>query len=200
MSKGKKGLLFTISGPSGVGKGTIIKKLKEDYPGFVFPVSCTTREKRPREKEGDVYNFISKKKFKDWIKEKKFLEYAIVHEDNYYGTLKKPIMDALDKRKIVIREVDIQGAHSIMKVMPDENLISIFIRAESAEKLIGRIYKRGKLPAEEMERRMESAEREMADVENFDYVVWNYEGRVAECIKEVEEIVQKEAKAAGIKV
>lgn len=197
---GKKGLLFTISGPSGVGKGTIIKKLKEDYPQFIFPVSCTTREKRPREKEGEVYNFISKKEFKDWIKKGKFLEYAIVHEDNYYGTLKKPIMDALDERKIVIREVDIQGAHSIMKVVPDEHLISIFIRAESAEKLVGRIFKRGKLPEEELERRMESAEREMADVKNYDYVVWNYEGQVAECIKEVEEIIEKEAQAVGLKV
>ena len=200
MSKGKKGLLFTISGPSGVGKGTIIKQLRKDYPQFVFPVSCTTRAKRPKEKDGEVYNFISKEEFRDGIKRGRFLEYALVHEENYYGTLKKTIMDALDSGKTVMREVDIQGAHSIMKVVPKKNLVSIFIRAESAEKLVSRIFKRGKLPADEIERRMESAEREMADVKNYDYVVWNYEGRVADCIKEVKNIIENEVKKAGLRI
>ncbi|MFC1748810.1 guanylate kinase [Pseudomonadota bacterium] len=196
----KKGLLLTISGPSGVGKGTIIRKLKKKYPDFVFPVSSTTREKREKEVEGEVYNFISKKEFEEGIEKGDFLEYAQVHEQDYYGTPRKPIMDALEAGEVVIREVDIQGAHSIMKEVPDENLVSIFIRAESAEKLIGRIFKRGKLPEEEMERRMESMEREMADIESFDYVVWNYEGQLADCMKEVEDIVEKETKEADLKI
>ena len=134
-----KGLLVLIAGPSGVGKGTVISGLKKDYPEYVYPISGTTREIRPGEKAGDVYHFITKKKFEDGIKNGEFLEYAHVHETDYYGTLKKPIFDALKKGLVVVRELDVQGFHAVKKQIPAKNLLTIFLKAKSKEDLVRRI-------------------------------------------------------------
>ena len=85
------GKLFIVSGPSGVGKGSLIAQLKKLFPEFVFPISHTTRPMRPGENEGEVYHFISKEEFERGIEAGEFLEYAYIHQSNYYGTLKKPI-------------------------------------------------------------------------------------------------------------
>lgn len=193
------GLLVIISGPSGVGKGTVIRFLRERYKDFIFPISCTTREKRPGEKDGVTYHYISKKEFEKGIKEGDFLEWAMVHQTNYYGTPKKPIVDALKKGKVVLREVDVQGARSIQKIVPAKNLVTIFIKAESKKKLLDRIAKRGELPEEEVKRRMESARKEIDTADEFDYQVWNYENRVEDCVADVVEILEKEMKKAGLK-
>ncbi|MFO0781101.1 MAG: guanylate kinase [Candidatus Gracilibacteria bacterium] len=195
-----KGLLFIISGPSGVGKGTVIRALKERYPQFVFPISHTTRSIRPGEKDGEVYHFITQEKFRSEIEKGNFLEWAQVHKKDYYGTLKKPIMDALEAGRVIIREVDVQGFHSIRKVVPAENLVTIFLKAESPEKLLERIAKRGKLPEEELQRRMESAQREMDDADLFDYQVWSLENRIPQCISDVEKVVFDHMQKAGLKV
>lgn len=189
-----KGKLFVISGPSGVGKGTVIKALKKKFPDFLYPISSTTRNKRPDEKEGEVYHFITKKDFLKGIVKKDFLEWAEVHQSNYYGTLKKPIIDALAEGKTVIREVDVQGFHSIKKIIPSKNLVSIFLKAENTEKLLERIHKRGTLPPEEMRNRMESAKKELSEADIFDYQVWSLEGKIPECVNEISEIINKETK------
>ncbi len=194
------GLLFIISGPSGVGKGTVIRALKEKYPQFVFPLSHTTRAIRPGEKDGETYHFISVERFEDEIHKGNFLEWAKVHQKDYYGTLKKPIMDALEAGKIVIREVDVQGFHSIRNVVPKENLVTIFLKAESPQKLLDRIAKRGKLPEEEIQRRMESAQHEMKDADLFDYQVWSLENRIPKCVGDVEKIILEHIAKAGLKV
>ncbi len=193
------GLLIIISGPSGVGKGTVIKILKEKYPDFIFPISCTTREMRPGEKDGVTYHYISKEEFERDIDDGNFLEWAQVHKTNYYGTPKKPILKALEEGRVLMREVDVQGAHSIQKIIPDKNLVTIFIKAENEEKLLDRIAKRGELPEDEVKRRMESAKREIDMAEKFDYQVWNYENRVQDCVDEVVKIIEKEMKKAGLK-
>jgi len=192
--------LFIISGPSGVGKGTVIRLLKAKYPQFVFPISHTTRAMRPGEKDGEVYHFTSPSIFECGIDNGDFLEWAEVHWANYYGTLKKPIIDALNEGKVVIREVDVQGFHSIRKVIPAENLVTIFLKAESPEKLLERIAKRGKLPEEELLRRMESAKREMADAHLFDYQVWSLEGQIPQLVLDVEKIILDHIQKAGLKV
>lgn len=192
MSNRLKGILVIVSGPSGVGKGTVIRALKKDYPQFEYPISHTTREIRPGEKDGEVYHFITRDEFERGIADGEFLEWANVHGLNYYGTLREPIMKALKEGKVVVREVDVQGAQSIQKVIPEENLVTIFIKAESKEKLLGRISNRGELPKEEILRRMESAEREMELAGEFDYQVWNYEGRVEECVSDVKVIIERE--------
>ncbi len=186
-----KGTLFIISGPSGVGKGTIIRELKKKFPDFIYPISHTTREMRPGEKEGEVYHFITKSAFEEAIEHGEFLEWAKIHQSNYYGTLKEPIIAALEQGKNVIREVDVQGFHSIKKVIPPSHLVTIFITAESAEELIKRITKRGSLPQDEIDRRMESAKKELSEAYLFDYKVSNKENNIEECLQEIVKIIKK---------
>lgn len=200
MSKTVKGKLIIISGPSGVGKGTVIAELKRMYPQFVFPISHTTREIRPGEKDGETYHFITVERFKEGIEKGEFLEWAQVHQQNYYGTLKKPIMDALEEGKIVVREVDVQGFHSIKAVIPAEHLETIFIKAEDKDKLLARIAKRGKLPEDELKRRMESVEREMRDAHLFDHQVWSIDNQVDKCVADVVKIIKDSAEKAGLKI
>lgn len=188
------GKLFIIAGPSGVGKGTVISHLKELYPEWEYPISATTREPRPKEEDGVVYHFISKDEFERMIEDDELLEYAIVHQEEYYGTIKAPIIEALKQGKVIIREVDMQGLESIQKVLPGENLVSIFLTVPDKQDLIDRILKRGKLPEEEIKRRMESAEREFEKGgEICDYQVPSLHNQVSKCVSEVEKIILDEA-------
>ena len=190
-----KGKLFLIVGPSGVGKGTIISLIREKYPDFDYPISATTREIRLGEVDGETYHFIDKEKFEKMLEDGELLEHAIVHGEEYYGTLKKPIMEAIEAGHIVIREVDMQGCESIQEVLPAENLVSIFLTVPDEKDLISRILKRGKLPEEEIKRRMESAEKEFVKGgEVCDYQVPSLNNKIDECFANVEAIILEEAK------
>ena len=189
------GKLFLIVGPSGSGKGTVIKMLQKKFGGFVYPISYTTREPREREKDGESYHFITKEKFKQMIDEDDFLEYAIVHSNNYYGTAKKEIVDALKGGAVVVREVDIQGFHSIRKIIPKESLVSIFMKVPSLNDLKGRILMRGEISAEELQRRLDSAAKELAQSGDCDYQVHNEWGKIKSCVSDVEQIILEEIKA-----
>ncbi len=189
-----KGKLFLIVGPSGSGKGTIIDELKKKYKGFLYPVSYTTRTPREGEEAGEVYHFVSKEKFETMIKNGDFLEYAVVHSDNYYGTSKKDIMEPLEQGGVVIREVDIQGFHSIQKLVPAEHLVSIFMKVSDLEDLKQRILRRSELSEDELQKRMESAEKELTQSDECDYEVENVWGEVADCLSLVEKIVLDEIK------
>ena len=184
-----KGKIILIVGPSGSGKGSVIAELKKRYPDWVYPISYTTRKKRPKEIDGEIYHFISKEEFKKGIKEGKFLEYAQVHSDHYYGTIKKEIINALEEGKVVVREIDIQGFESIREIVPAENLLSIFLMVESLDDLLVRISKRGKLPEEEIKRRMASAKREIDRSDECDYILPTITGQIVECADEVEDII-----------
>jgi len=190
--KNLRGKLILISGPSGVGKGTVIRELKKKYPEFVYPISSTTRAMRPGEKNGEVYHFITKKRFEEGIKNGEFLEWACVHGVNYYGTEKKQIMDAIEEGKFVLREVDVQGVLSIKKVLPKDHLVTIFLKAKSKKDLLERIAHRGELPPDELKRRMKSAEREMDMSDEFDHVVWSLQNQIPKCVRDVEEIIKRE--------
>jgi len=185
-----KGKLVLIVGPSGSGKGTIIKNLRDRHADFIYPVSYTTRAIRPGEVDGLVYNFISKDEFEKGIESGRFLEYAIVHGVDYYGTARDEIIGALDAGKVVVREVDIQGFHSIRDVIPAENLISIFIEAGELDELRKRIAKRGKLSDEEVERRMQSAIKEIEQADECDYRIVNEYGKVEEAVDQVENFIK----------
>lgn len=188
------GKLFLIVGPSGSGKGTVIERIKGKYPGFVYPVSYTTREMRHGEKDGGSYHYVSKEEFERMIKEGEFLEHAVVHSDNYYGTSKKDILQPLERGAGVIREVDIQGFNSIRNLVPKENLVSIFMKVSDMEDLKGRILRRGKISDEELEKRLDSAKKEMAQAGECDYQVENKWGEIENCVANVERIILAEVK------
>lgn len=184
-----KGHLVLIVGPSGSGKGSVISELKKRHPDWMYPVSYTTRVRRPTEADHEVYHFISRDEFERGIKKGDFLEYAIVHSNNYYGTGKDEILNALLAGKVIVREVDIQGFRSISEQIPKKNLTSIFLMVNSLDDLIARILKRGKLPEEEIERRMQSAQREIAGRDLCDAVVPSVTGKITECTNEVERLI-----------
>ncbi|MBP9771116.1 guanylate kinase [Candidatus Gracilibacteria bacterium] len=194
MTEKLTGKLFLIVGPSGSGKGTVIKMLQSKFKGFVYPISYTTREPREREKDGESYHFITKEKFKQMIAEDDFLEYAVVHSDNYYGTAKTEIMNALRQGAVVIREVDIQGFHSIRKMIPKESLVSIFMKVPNLNDLKGRIEMRGAIEPEELQRRLDSAAKELAQAGDCDYQVHNEWGKMKACVSDVEGIILEEIK------
>lgn len=186
------GKLFLIVGPSGSGKGTVIGMLKEKYPNFVYPVSYTTREPRKGEKDGQSYHYISKAEFEGGITNGRFLEWAQVHKDNYYGTDKATIVDALGAGKVIIREIDIQGFKSIKEQLPSENLVSIFLEVTDLNDLRSRILGRSKLPAEEVTRRMESAMKEINESHLCDYKIQSIHGEVQKCFDDVEQVILDE--------
>lgn len=191
-SNRKGGKIFLILGPSGTGKGTVIRALRERHPDFVFTLSCTTREPRPNERDGEAYHFVSKEEFARHREARDFLEWAVVHEDNYYGTLKQPILDALADGKVVIREVDIQGVLSIKKLLPAEQTVAIFLTTPSWDNLRARIMRRHAESEEELRQRHESFKKEMEWEKKCDYTVVSEEGKIEEMITEVEGIIEKE--------
>lgn len=186
------GKLFLILGPSGSGKGTVINHLRKEFPDAIFPLSCTTRSARPGEKDGQVYHFLTKEEFQKKISAGDFLEWAVVHHDNYYGTLKQPILDALMQRKTVIREVDMQGVKSIQKLLPSSQVSAIFITAPSWENLKKRILGRSVIPEEELKQREESFKKEMEFSRECDFVVMSEEGEIEEFCGQVTSIIRGE--------
>ncbi len=186
------GKLILIVGPSGSGKGTVIGRLKSKYAGFVYPVSFTTREMRLRERDGEVYKFVSREEFERMIAAGELLEYATVHSDNYYGTAKAEIMNGLESGAMVLREVDIQGFHSIREVVPAENLVSIFMKVSDLEDLKQRILRRGQISDDELAKRLNSAKMELDLASECDYQVENKWGDVEGCLSEVEKIILAE--------
>lgn len=192
MNENFKGKLFLIVGPSGSGKGTVIAELKKVFKDFVYPISYTTRKIREGEKPDDVYHFIARESFEKMIKNDEFLEYAIVHSNEYYGTPKKDIVEPLKEGKIVVREVDIQGFYSIKEIVSKEHLVSIFMKVSDLEDLKKRILRRGKMSDEELQRRMNSAIKEMEKASECDYQVENKWGAIDECVDEVEKIILNE--------
>jgi len=163
-------MIIIISGPSGVGKTTIVKRLLRKRDDIFYSISVTTREKRKQEKDKLDYHFVSTKKFKEWISQGKFLEYAEVY-GNLYGTLKEPIETALTKGKIVLMDLDTKGSLSIKKIYKD-NAILIFL-ISSVETLFRRLQERGIDNEINVEERITSAKQEMRNGLYYDYIIIN---------------------------
>lgn len=180
------GRLILILGPSGSGKGTVLKALRERHPEFVFPLSCTTREPRPGERDGEVYHFVSKEDFQERMARGEFLEWAVVHGENYYGTLKNEIVDPLRAGKTVIREVDVQGLRSITELIPAEHLKSIFLTVDGWDTLQRRILKRAATTEDDLRHRHESFMKEMEWAKECSVTIVSVEGEIEQLINETE--------------
>lgn len=165
-----KGGVFIISGPSGSGKDTLLKKLFEKCPELKFSISSITRGMREGEVEGEKYNFISREKFESMIKEDKLLEYN-VYVNNYYGTPREPVEKAVNENKDIFIEVDVNGAASIRQKLPEA--ISIFVMPPSFEELKRRLSGRGTESEEVINLRMAESLGEIKRAVEYDYIVVN---------------------------
>lgn len=188
------GKLFLLIGPSGVGKGTLIEELKKRHSNWVFPISVTTRKKRPGEINGKTYYFFTKKQFEKAKENGEFLEYALVHNKEFYGLLAETVFTALKKGKIIFREIDIQGFESIQKKIFKNNLVSIFLLPPNLEVLKERIKSRSPLSDEEVKRRLESANNEIKKSKKCNHKVQTEDGEIEKAVLEIEKIIKQEMK------
>lgn len=183
----KKGFLLVISGPSGVGKGTVLHDLMNTQKNLVYSVSVTTRKQRSGEIEGVSYFFKTHEEFEKMIEEDKFLEYAKVH-DNYYGTPKEFVEEKINEGKIVILEIDVQGALNVKKNI--DNGVYIFLAPPSLSELKNRIVNRGTETESDINLRMSNAKKELSYIKNYDYLVVN--DHLNSAINLVNEIINAE--------
>ncbi|WP_027340741.1 guanylate kinase [Halonatronum saccharophilum] len=171
-SKNNKGNLIVLSGPSAVGKGTVLRSLLQDYNDISYSVSATTRKPREGEVDGIDYFFMSKDKFKNLVDDGEFIEWAKVH-NNYYGTPKNYVKETLAKGKDVILEIDIQGAKQVRDNFSGG--VFVFLAPPSLEDLKDRITKRGTESDSVIDLRMENATKELEEAKNYDYLIVNDE-------------------------
>ena len=179
----KKGLLIVVSGFSGAGKGTVVKKLVEDY-GYSLSVSATTRQPREGEVDGKDYYFKTVDEFRSLIDYNGFIEWA-QYVDNYYGTPRKFVEEEMNAGRDVILEIEVQGAMNIKKQYKDAVLI--FITAPSAEVLRDRLKGRGPESEEDIAKRLKRASEESEDMDFYEYIVVNDE--LDTCVQKVNSVI-----------
>ena len=183
----KEGILYIISAPSGTGKSTVCKILKERLQGLKISTSHTTRSPRPTEKDGIDYFFISKDEFQKKIEQNAFLEWAKVHS-NFYGTAKETIETLKKFGNDILLELDVQGVNFLKKV--DFEAIFIFILPPSFEELKNRLTKRSTESPEKIEARIEVGKNEIRHYQLYDYIVTNHE--IEETVEAVLSIMRAE--------
>jgi guanylate kinase len=170
-SQASKGMIVVISGPSGVGKGTICKKLVKHLDYACLSVSVTTRPRTPKEIDGKDYWFVSKDEFQRRIEKGLLLEHAEVF-GNFYGTPKDKVDEAIAAGKVVILEIDVQGGKQIKKLYPDT--VMVFILAPTPKELAGRLHGRGRDDEETAQRRLDQASAEVAAAwQDYNHMVIN---------------------------
>lgn len=183
----QRGMLIILSGPSGSGKGTIIKELLQREPDTVLSISATTRAPRPGELDNVHYFFRTREQFERLIAEGALLEYA-EYNGNYYGTPEEPIKRWLAQGKNVILEIEVQGAEKVMDHRSD--LVSLFITIPSMQELERRLRERGTEAEDKIRGRMEVAKRELARAFRYDYVVLN--DQVNHAVERIQTIIHAE--------
>ncbi len=187
MPQNEENILLILSSPSGVGKTTLTKKIQQKYQNFKISVSHTTRIPRENEVDGVDYNFVTKKKFEDLIKENKFYEYAKIFQ-NYYGTLKSNV-DNIIKKNDILFDIDWQGTKQLSK-FKNLNLVKIYLTTENKKELKQRLIKRNQNSPEEVEKRFNSFEEDIKHWNDYDYIIINKNLEV--CFKQIEKIIKSE--------
>jgi guanylate kinase len=165
------GSILVLSGPSGAGKSTIISEASEDIGDYYFSISTTTRSPREGEVDGKDYHFVDRVAFEDGIKAGDFLEYAEVH-NNYYGTSLKPVREALDARRLVIFDIDIQG-HRLIRAKLGDITTSAFITPPTLTELERRLRLRSTDDEDIINNRLENAKKEILAVGEYDFAIIN---------------------------
>ena len=182
-------LLIVVSGPSGVGKDSVVQRMKERGMLFHFVVTANTRPRREDEVHGKDYFFVSKEEFARMIEEDELIEYASVYSD-YKGIPKQQVREALASGKDVIMRLDVQGAETVRKLVPEALLI--FLTTESEDELVERLKARKTESDEELALRIATARKELKRVEAFDYVVINHDSKLNETVDTVGAIIDAE--------
>lgn len=180
----KKGSLIVISGFSGVGKGTIVKRLVSDY-GYNLSISATTRAPREGEADGREYHFMERSQFENLIDYGGFIEWT-QYVENYYGTPKKYVQESIAQGRDIILEIEVMGAMNVKEQFPDALLI--FISAPSIAELRKRLSERGTESEETILKRLRKATEEAEDMDKYDYVIVNDD--LEECIKTVDSVIK----------
>jgi guanylate kinase len=178
--------LILVTAPSGAGKTSIVKYLMTKFPQLAFSVSATTRKARDNEKNGEDYYFISENEFRDKIHHKEFLEWEMVYEGKYYGTLKSEIERLWSMQKVPVLDIDVQGAIHVQQQYP-VNTMAVFIQAPSSEELKKRLLGRGSENEESLQARINKSSYEMTFKNHFENVITNKDFETA-CL-EAEKIV-----------
>ena len=182
-------LLIVISGPSGVGKDSVVAQLRRRQSSFHFVVTATSRPPRPDEVHGLDYFFVSETDFQEMIRQDELLEHAMVYRQ-YKGIPKQQVRDALNSGKDVVMRLDVQGAATVRRMVPEA--ILIFLSAASEEELYERLQRRQTESEEQLHYRMTLAREEMRRIGEFDYVVINRECALDEAVEQVLRIISAE--------
>jgi guanylate kinase len=182
-------LLIVLSGPSGVGKDAVLSRLKKTETEIRFITTLTTRSRRPKEIDGVDYRFVSNATFEDLLKKNELLESANVY-GNWYGVPKQPLRDALKQGQDVIVKVDVQGAASIKKIVPEA--VFIFLVPPSLKELENRLKRRYTEKPHELEIRLQTAPDELKEVSKFDYAVLNDNDKLDHAIDKIKAIITAE--------
>ena len=194
MTNNRSPLMVVISGPSGVGKDAVLERMRLLPREWHFIVTATTRERRPNERDGTDYVFMTTEEFRSLVEKDGFLEHAEVY-GRWYGVPRSQTEEALRSGKDCIVKVDVQGARTIRTEVPDALLI--FLAPPDMEELERRLRERKSETVEDMKRRIDTARLEMEQEEKFDYVVVNHNGRLDDAVTEVDEIIAREKRRRG---
>jgi guanylate kinase len=182
-------LLVVLSGPSGVGKDAVLARMRKLERPFHYVITATTRPKRAGEKNGVNYHFLSRKEFQQMIDKHQFLEWANVY-GNYYGVPKDEITSALSKGVDTIVKVDVQGAATIKKILPQA--VFIFLMPPSVEELEKRLRRRRSESSEDLTLRLEMAKGEIKSLPLFDYDITSHQNKLDEVVSQIDAIVAAE--------
>ena len=193
MSVEKKGMMFVLSSPSGAGKTTLTKKLAKNNTNFTISISYTTRKPRPSEINGKDYCFVNKEEFDSLIQSNNFFEYAKIF-DNYYGTLKKPVLKFLSLGKDVLFDIDWQGTQQLKKIK-DLSLVTFFILPPSIQVLKDRLLNRHQSQKKLIEQRMNKFNEEITHWNEYNYVVINDDLEM--CYNKILNIIMSEKKGVS---
>ena len=195
MAINKKGMMFVLSSPSGAGKTTLTKKIAENNSNFSISISYTTRKPRPQEINSKDYHFVSTEEFNKLIKQNDFFEYASIF-DNYYGTLKKTVLELLSKGKDVLFDIDWQGTQQLKKIK-DLSIVTIFILPPDLQVLKERLLSRHLGQAQLIEKRMNKFNEEVSHWNEYNYVVVNDD--LNRCYEKILNIIMSEKKGLSEK-